>query len=129
MPIIFFEPGENLQGIDSSLAEQIDIMPTILNYLGYPKPYFAFGQDLFNPKHEKFTVSYLGHFYQLLQNNWLLLFNENETKGLFNLSTDIYADINLIGKADSIQHRLELNAHAFLQQYIAHITENKMLVE
>lgn len=129
VPIIFYEPDGNLQGIDSVLAQQIDIMPTVLNYLGYPKPYFAFGQDLFKSDREKFTISYIGKSYQLLQNNWLLQFNENNSTALFDVSKDIYTGSNLIGRYDSVQHHMEKYAHAFLQQYFTRLTENKMVVE
>ena len=35
IPIIFFKPGSDLIGIKKRIAQQIDIMPTVLSYLNY----------------------------------------------------------------------------------------------
>ena len=52
-PIIFFDPsGDMKPGMRDAIAQQIDIMPTVLSYLGYDRPYIAFGCDLLTTKDE-----------------------------------------------------------------------------
>ncbi|KAA6304262.1 Lipoteichoic acid synthase 1, partial [termite gut metagenome] len=77
VPILFYQPDSGLKGlIDTSIAQQIDIMPTVLGYLGYDKPYVSFGCDLFNTPSEKtFAVNYLNGTYQYFKGNYLLQFN------------------------------------------------------
>jgi phosphoglycerol transferase MdoB-like AlkP superfamily enzyme len=128
VPIIFYEPGSSLTGVDSTLAEHIDIMPTILNYISYPKPYFAFGQDLFKFNPDKFVISYIGNFYQMLHGNYVLLFNPQKTLGVYNINIDRDLQNNLVGKADSIQNYLEKYAKAFIQQYFNRMADNKMTI-
>jgi phosphoglycerol transferase MdoB-like AlkP superfamily enzyme len=129
VPIIFYEPGSNLSGIDSISAQQIDIMPTILNYLGYPEPYFAFGQDLFENNPDKFAVSYRGNSFQIIHDNWVLHFNLRETTAIYNIGNDKEMKINLIGKVDPIQNYLERQIKAFIQQYNNRLVDNNMIVK
>ena len=47
VPILIFDPSGEIQPERRPcIAQQIDIMPTVLSHLGYPHPYVAFGQDL-----------------------------------------------------------------------------------
>ena len=47
VPIIFFDPsGDMKPGRRPGIAKQIDIMPTLLGYLGFQHPFVAFGNDL-----------------------------------------------------------------------------------
>ena len=53
-PIIFFDPsGDMKPGMRDAIAQQIDIMPTVLSYLGYDRPYVAFGCDLLTRSEER----------------------------------------------------------------------------
>jgi phosphoglycerol transferase MdoB-like AlkP superfamily enzyme len=47
-PIIIYEPGNtDLQPeLQQKIAQQIDILPTVMGMLHYPKPFFAFGIDV-----------------------------------------------------------------------------------
>ncbi|MGE8243431.1 MAG: LTA synthase family protein, partial [Sphingobacterium sp.] len=57
IPIIFYAPGDGLVGKADKLVQQIDIMPTVLNYLHYDEPYFAFGSDAFKPGRDNFVLN------------------------------------------------------------------------
>jgi len=129
VPIIFYMPGQNLVGIDTKTAQQIDIMPTILNYLGYSDPYFAFGQDLFENNPNKFAVSYIGNSFQIVHNSWVLQYNLKKTTAIFNLKHDKEMQINLLGKVDGMQQYLEKYLKAFIQQYNNRMVDNRMVVE
>lgn len=49
IPILFYDPsGEFPSGRRSGIVQQMDIMPTMLNYVGYDRPYIAFGKDILN---------------------------------------------------------------------------------
>ena len=56
----------SLKGVDTGLAEQIDILPTILSYLNYPYPYVAFGTNLFDKNSRRFVINYIQDSYQFL---------------------------------------------------------------
>jgi len=128
VPIIFYMPGDKLVGIDSTVAQQIDIMPTVLKMVGYNKSFFAFGQDLFTKNPSKFVINYIGNSFQLINNQWMLQFDMEKTKGLFNLKTDPLLKKNLADKNLPIQDSLERQIKAFIQQYNYRMVKNQMMV-
>jgi phosphoglycerol transferase MdoB-like AlkP superfamily enzyme len=129
VPIIFYQPGTKMVGIDSTFAQQIDIMPTILNYVGYNKEYFAFGQDLFKNDTTKFGVNYIGNSFQLINKEWVLQFDLDKTIALYNLKSDVLLQNNLINKNLTIQKYLENQIKAFIQQYNGRMVNNKLTLD
>ena len=73
-PIIIFEPGSDRKPeIQDKVAQQIDILPTVLGMLNYPKPYFGFGIDVLNtPKEETWAVNYLNGIYQYVKHGYVM---------------------------------------------------------
>jgi phosphoglycerol transferase MdoB-like AlkP superfamily enzyme len=129
VPIIFYTPGKQLPpGCDTSrVAQQIDIMPTILNYMGYDQPYFAFGKDLFNPATDNFAISYIGNSFQLVWDHWVIQFDGSKTNALYDRNSDPLLKNNLINKNPEIQNFMERKIKAIVQQYNNRMTENRLL--
>ena len=50
IPMLFYTADKSLIGIDSVVAQHIDIMPTVLDILGYNKPFVSFGESIFRKK-------------------------------------------------------------------------------
>jgi arylsulfatase A-like enzyme len=129
VPVIFYQPGSNLKGLDTtSIAQQIDIMPTVVNYIGYPEQYLAFGQDLFHADSTKFAVNFLNGIYRIYKGNYLLMFNGSTSVHLYNVKTDPLLTIDLVNTLPDIQSQLELLAKAFIQQYKNRMIDNKLTV-
>src|SRR5699024_4096127 len=55
IPIVFYYPGGELKGVSDKIVQQIDIMPTVLNYLNYDESYLAFGFDAFSSDNSNFV--------------------------------------------------------------------------
>src|SRR5690606_5314268 len=72
IPIIFYYPGGDLKGLSDKLVQQIDIMPTVLNFLNYQKPYFAFGFDAFSHRRDNFVVNNSGGDYNFFQDDYYM---------------------------------------------------------
>lgn len=86
IPIAFYHPSDSLfKGIDSTVAQQIDIMPTVLDYLGYPKPFFAFGESLFNASVPHRAISFVNGMYQLIEGDYVMVFNGKKVTSFYNL--------------------------------------------
>lgn len=128
IPILFFRPSGDpeLIGIDSTLAQQIDIMPTILGYLNYPKSYFAFGNDMFDNEAHHFAVIYLNNTFQLILGDYILFFRDDKTVGLYNYSTDEFLNKNVVGINLEVQNEMEIIMKAFIQQYNHRMIEDKL---
>ena len=129
VPIIFYKPESDLVAIDSSVAQQIDIMPTILNYIGYDRPYMAFGQDLFKAGQYRFAVNYIGDAFQYIDDEWVLQFDLYKTVAMFHYKTDPLLEKNLVGKNLKVQELLERKIKAFIQQYNCRMVHNQLTIE
>ena len=126
-PIIFYEPGVTDQKpeIQHKVAQQIDILPTVMGMLHYPKPYFAFGIDVLNtPPEETWAVNYLNGIYQYVKHNLLLQFDGQQTVGVYNLNDSLMHD-NLKGRM-SQQPQMERELKAIIQQYMQRMTEDDL---
>ena len=128
VPIILFDPGnKQLTGFDqNTIVQQNDIMPTVLNMLNYPKPYIAFGNDMFEQESEHFTINYVGDSYQLIMNGYMLQHNGALATGLFDIQTDELLAQNLLGTLPDIEAKLDLKLKAIIQEYNRRLIRNEM---
>jgi phosphoglycerol transferase MdoB-like AlkP superfamily enzyme len=118
IPVIFFKPDNSLAAYDQQhIVQQIDIMPTVLGYLHYDKPYIAFGRDAFHDSIEPFSFNYKDNVYQLVEGDHLLQYDGNKSVGLFNFKTDKMLKTNLLDQKLPVQDSLEIKMKAILQQY------------
>jgi arylsulfatase A-like enzyme len=126
-PVIFYDPsGEMGSGMVDAIAQQTDIMPTILNHLGYDKPYVSFGQDLLTtPAEETWAVNYLNGIYQYVKYGYVLQFDGQKTRAVYALDDRLMKQ-NLIGKV-SQQTQMECELKAIVQQYMERMTENRLV--
>ncbi|MBC8172685.1 MAG: sulfatase-like hydrolase/transferase, partial [Chitinophagales bacterium] len=46
--LLLYKPGGNFQGTNDMVVQQTDIMPTVLDFLGYSGKYLAFGNSIFD---------------------------------------------------------------------------------
>ena len=118
-PIIIYEPGNDsrMPEIQDKIAQQIDILPTVMGMLHYPKPYFAFGIDLFNTEPEDtWAVNYLNGIYQYVKKEHVLQFDGEKTIGVYALS-DSLMQKNLNGQLPD-QPWMEQQLKAIIQQYM-----------
>jgi phosphoglycerol transferase MdoB-like AlkP superfamily enzyme len=129
VPILFYHPGGNLKGVvDSIPVQQTDIMPSVLGYLNYDLPYFAYGQDVFSTKAaDKFAVNYNNGTYQLLKNDCMLQFDGEKTKAVYNYKTDLLLHNNLKGETAG-ENEMEMLVKSVVQQYITRMTENRLRI-
>lgn len=118
VPILIFDPsGEIPAGCHEGIAQQIDIMPTLLNYLGYDKPYIAFGKDLFNTKPADTWAINWGQIPQFIKGDYLMQLNENEVSGIYAYRTDRLLKHNLKGKIAE-EADMERQMKAIMQSYM-----------
>jgi phosphoglycerol transferase MdoB-like AlkP superfamily enzyme len=129
IPILFYHPGSKLNGlVDSIPVQQIDIMPSVLSYLNYDKPYFAYGQDIFTtPAANKFVINYNNGTYQLLKQDYIQQFDGEKTKAVYNYKTDTFLRNSLYGPIEG-QDEKELLIKSVVQQYLSRMIENRLKV-
>lgn len=128
VPILFYQPGSNLKGVKNRIAQQIDIMPTVLNYLNYDEEYIAFGNNLLDDSQESFAFNTNGSNFHLYMKDHLLETIDNKTAGLFDYKDDTELINNLTGKDQSLQQQMEEKLKAIIQTYNSRLIDNNMVV-
>jgi len=126
-PIIIYEPGDTLRkpGMENKIAQQIDILPTVMGLLGYDEPYFGFGIDLFRTEAEDtWAVNYLNGIYQYVKHGHVLQFDGTQTRAVYAL-TDSLMKQNLVGKVPQ-QAQMERELKAIIQQYMERMTHDRL---
>jgi phosphoglycerol transferase MdoB-like AlkP superfamily enzyme len=131
-PIIIYEPGREPEVLDK-IAQQIDILPTVMGMLHYPKPFFGFGIDLLNtPAEDTWAVNYMGGIYQYVKHGHVLQFDGQSTRGIYALSDSLMKH-NLMedGKrktedGKNIQPQMERELKAIIQQYMERMTQDRL---
>ena len=127
VPILFYKPDGSLHGTDTGLAEQIDIMPTILGYLNYPFPYLAFGHNLLDTNSQRFVINYIQDSYQFLSGDFAFYLTDDKITAIFNRKEDPKLTKNLVGIVD-LQEEQQL-MEAIVQQFNNRMADNRLVVE
>ena len=127
VPILIFDPSGQLpRGVSNSVAQQTDIMPTLLGLLHYPHPYLAYGIDLLAaPSQESWAVSYTNGIYQYVVGDTLLHFDGQKAIGLYNLATDPLLMHNLLSSNTPQPDCRHLQA--LIQSYMQRMINNQLV--
>ena len=134
VPIILYAPGDaSLHGYDQErIVEQIDIMPTVLNYLHYDQPYIAFGRDMLDKAPEKgFALHWLpeSSSYEYVWGDYALHFDGNQITSAYAFRTDSTFSHNVIGSMPpaTLDH-MQRHMKSVIQQYIQRMTTDNLVI-
>jgi arylsulfatase A-like enzyme len=129
IPIIFYKHNSGVKGNPGIIAQQTDIMPSVLAYLGYDKPFVSFGNNVFDSSLPRFSIHYISGTYGLIKDGYLLEFNGEKSTALFDLSNDPMQRTNLVKKDIPVKDSLVLFIKAFIQQYNNRVIENRLTAD
>ena len=132
VPILIFDPSGDIQPERRHcIAQQIDIMPTVLNYLGYNKPYVAFGQDLLHTSdQDTWAITNNNGLYHYVKGDYVLLFTESgQSKAIYNYKKDWYLKKNLLGKTGKVEQKMEREVKGLIQSYMERMTEDQLIIK
>lgn len=128
IPLIFFKPDNSLSGMEDEIAQQTDIMPTVLGYLHNKSPFVSFGRDVFRNDREPLAFNYKDNAYQIFEDDYLLVFDGTRSIGLFNFKTDRLMQQNLIDELPDRVAAMENRIKAVIQQYNNRMIEDRLTV-
>ncbi|MBR2958751.1 MAG: sulfatase-like hydrolase/transferase [Bacteroidales bacterium] len=127
-PILIFDPSGTLpRGIQPGVAQQIDIMPTLLSLLGIRAPYIAFGKDLLGRPADDWAVNYAGGIYQYILGDYVLLFDGSRPTALYNYAADPLQQSNLLGTMPDLEAQMTRSLEAVIQSYMQRMTSNRLV--
>ncbi len=126
VPILIYKPDGSLVGDNKELAQQIDIYPTILDMIGYDKPFRSWGRSLVGDTDVKpFAINRNGSQYQLLMGNYICLFDGNKATGFYDIN-DKGLEHNLIQQKNDEMTTVEKACKAFIKDYYDRIIDRKL---
>jgi len=130
VPIILFEPSNpKLQGIDSTVVQQMDIMPTVLSMLKYNNDYISFGENMLDTTTNHYAINYINNTYQIIKGDYALQYRNEKVVGFYNYEEDQLLQNNLLSKHLNNQKSIERYLKAFIQQYNARMIKNELTIK
>lgn len=128
VPIAFFSPRWNHGKLEESfVVSQTDIMPSILSYLDYNKPFFAFGEDILTqPKQTPYAICYNHPVFQIFSDSLLIQYDGENVTATYNYQKDPLLEHNLAPQKDQ---KMLTYLQAYIQQYINRLTNNQLTIE
>lgn len=130
VPILIYDPsGEIPRGKQKGIAQQIDIMPTMLNYVGYDRPYVAFGKDLLNTPSDEtwaFTANSIPTYFK---GDYVMTFDGTNTVTMFNFREDPLEKNNLAGKGLAQEKEMIRDVKAIMQSYLTRMNSDQLTVK
>ncbi len=130
-PIIIFDPSGDIEPARSTaIAQQIDIMPTLLNHIGYKKNYLAFGYDLINrPAEESYAINYLNGTYQYVKGNYIMQFDGQKAKAVYTLNDSLMKQNIIATMPKETREKMELETKAIIYQYMYRMVNDKLMYD
>jgi phosphoglycerol transferase MdoB-like AlkP superfamily enzyme len=91
IPIFFYKPNEIKPQSEAKVCQQIDVMPSVLDFLNYDQSYLSFGRSVFNqngaPQYRT-TFQYEEGVYQIQDNRFSLFYDGEKVLKMFAYQTD-----------------------------------------
>lgn len=131
IPILFYDPsGEFPSGRRSGIVQQMDIMPTMLNYVGYDRPYIAFGKDILNTPDDEMWAFNWDFFPQYFKGDYVMRMENQQISEIYNYKKDPLLKENLKGKLPKDQER-DMFEHmcAIIQSYKQRMDKDNVTVK
>lgn len=127
VPILFYSPKYKLKGESNELAQHIDIFPTVMDIIGYNKPFRSWGRSLMDKNQgiQPFVINYNTGLYNFARGNYVCAFDGKVAVGFY--SKDDKEQLhNLIGKRNIEMNEIEVACKAFIQDYFNRIIDKKL---
>src|SRR5690606_20145608 len=104
IPVLFYAPGDSsiIKATDT-VFQQIDILPSVLDYIGYEKAFFAFGNSIFSDAYPRFVVNEHSGSYQWYMDGFLLSTNNLAPKALYNFKKDSLCTRNILAEKNQAE--------------------------
>ncbi|MCD6064820.1 MAG: sulfatase, partial [Flavipsychrobacter sp.] len=129
IPVFFYAPGDSsMKGGTDELMQQVDILPSVLDYLGYEKPFFTFGRSIFRNEEKRFVLTEHIGTYQMAIDSFIYKTKGEKTTDIYNFSRDRFCHNNLLNQSEGkmLQAQFEPYLKAYKQLYHSALIKNKM---
>ena len=120
-------PGESsLKGKSDMITSQVDIMPSVLDYLNYSDSFVSYGKSVFDTLSAHFAVQYINGNYQLILGDHILMFNGEKPTALFDFKSDNMLLKNILPGSKKTADSLEVLLKSIIQDFNTRMIDNRM---
>ncbi len=124
IPIIFYDPSRNWKGKSLKIASQIDVMPTVLDYLHFDKPFNSFGKSLWREDEKNYSINYRDGIFQIIDSAFVLQYSDDKVIALYNYQTDWYLTNNIKDIQKEKCYELKKAIEAYIQKFNVTLIKN-----
>jgi phosphoglycerol transferase MdoB-like AlkP superfamily enzyme len=130
VPILFYSANKAyaLKGVRTDLASQMDLYPSVIDLIGYNKPFRSWGRSLVSnllaetPR----VINSTGNICQFMQGNYIYLFDGKKIRGIFTASDKGLEKNLMAGTLNPEMNKGMLDCKAFIQDYADRIVNGKL---
>ena len=122
IPMLFYMADGSLKGSSDRMAKHLDLMPTLLGMLGYDKPFFSFGRDLFDETTPSRGVIYSNGTFNMVSDSLVVMFDEKRVVGAYNYLNDPMLNNDISSQLTDEQMNVDF-IKAYIQQYYRYIKQ------
>lgn len=127
IPLLFYCPSDTLlRGKCNTLAQQADIMPTVLDYLGTGQTIVAFGKSLFDTVANRFVVNYLEGQYFYFEDNYFMSFDGQEVLSMKRIDPSANLLTEVSNPDKQLMNNFTNRLKAFVQTYNERLLNNRL---
>jgi phosphoglycerol transferase MdoB-like AlkP superfamily enzyme len=128
VPILFFDPSNpSIVGKNQKNLQQIDIMPSIIDYLNIKSKMITYGKSYQSEK--DFVVYYLDNIYHYISGDYYLAFDGKKSLAMYNFKKDELLKTNLIKTETVKATEMETFIKAYIQSFNERIIGNKLTLQ
>ncbi len=130
IPFLLYDPSNAaLKGQNSMIIQQIDVLPTLLHYVQYKKPFYSLGRSMLDTtaSNKRFAIGYKNDHFHLFMDNHILFFNGKEAQGMYNTLEDSGFKDDLLLKDSTRTRYMTHTIKSFLQRYSTDLIDNKTI--
>ena len=129
--IMFYSPNPDLVPTKrySEISQQIDIYPSLVDLMGYQKPFRSWGRSVFADKPDETPRAFISNalMYQMKQGNYIYILDENgQVNGIYKKEDEALKH-NLWGKEDNAEIQKGIkDLQAFVRDYMDRVMHHKL---
>jgi len=128
IPILFFDPqNPNLKGTKDINLQQIDILPSVLDYLNYNKSFVSYGKSFNDNNH--IVINYINNMYHAIIDDYYFVFDGSKIIELYNYKTDNNLSKNIVKQEPELIIRLENQLKPYIQSFNKNLINNSLTID
>ena len=126
IPLLFYKPNSIAPRQDSRVIQQIDIMPTVLDYLNDDVPFHSFGTSALDTVSTRYAYTHWNGIYQIIDENFSYTTDLEDPIGLYQYPIDSLFSYDYKGELLEEMEILDEKLKAVIQVHHEAMINNRL---